>query len=126
MPLFSRRMDEFHISAVYTRVLRLLIATVAVHAVFLQTNRAQADDTKESESLEEIIVNAPRPLNSMRAEILQAEDRVFQLFNEFNTNDDYDIECRHEAPVGSRIPRRVCMPKTLTTCGLEQPEIVSR
>jgi hypothetical protein len=58
--------------------------------------------------LEEVIVRAPRSLKSLREAIFDAEDRAFDLYNELNTDDDYDIVCHREAPTGSRISYRNC------------------
>ena len=44
----------------------------------------------------------------MRLELYKAEDRFYQLYNVLNDDDDFDILCRKEAPVGSHILRRVC------------------
>jgi hypothetical protein len=44
----------------------------------------------------------------LRLQIKLAEDAVFARFNEINSSDDFDIHCRDEMPLGSRIPRRVC------------------
>lgn len=64
--------------------------------------------SQPAEEPEEIVVRA-KPLNRYRAEIEQARDEMFQLFNEANEDDDNDVRCRYEAPTGSRIPVRVCL-----------------
>jgi hypothetical protein len=38
----------------------------------------------------------------------RAENAIFARFNEINSDDRFDIECRREPPIGSRIDRRVC------------------
>jgi hypothetical protein len=65
----------------------------------------------EQERLEEVVVVAPRSLNSIRAEILKVENNAIDLFNEINNDDDYDISCRRETPTLSYIPQRVCRPR---------------
>ena len=65
----------------------------------------------EQEPLEEVIVIAPRSLNSMRAEILEVQNNAIDLFNAINSDDDFDIRCRRETPLGSYIPRRNCRPR---------------
>ena len=64
--------------------------------------------TERGEGLEEIVVTAPRTPTSMRAEIHAAKIRAVAIFNEINLENDYDIVCRRETPVGSHIPQRVC------------------
>lgn len=56
---------------------------------------------------EEIIVRG-QSRAILRFEIQQAEQAVFDRFNEINSNDEFDIHCRREQLTGSHIPRRVC------------------
>jgi hypothetical protein len=58
--------------------------------------------------VEEVIVIGLRPMTSIRQEIANTEDLIYETFNELNNNDAYDIICTREAPIGSQIPRRVC------------------
>lgn len=44
----------------------------------------------------------------MRQAIIEAEDRFYALYNKLNTNDDFDVRCRMEAPLGTRLKKRVC------------------
>ena len=41
-------------------------------------------------------------------EIVRAEDEIYRIFNELNEDDDYDMICKTEKPVGTHISRRVC------------------
>lgn len=59
------------------------------------------------EELDEVVVRGTK-LWQMREAILNAEKRFYALYNELNTNDDFDVHCDREAPLGSRILRRVC------------------
>jgi hypothetical protein len=58
--------------------------------------------------VEEVIVIGLRPMTSIRQEIANTEDLIYETFNELNNDDAYDIICTREAPIGSQIPRRVC------------------
>jgi hypothetical protein len=60
-----------------------------------------------AEEPEEVFVRA-KPLDRYRAEIEVARDEMISLFNEANEGEDNDVQCRYEAPTGSRIPVRVC------------------
>ena len=73
-----------------------------------QSRAGASREDNANRNLEEIIVTAPRSLSSLRAEIDQVQDRAFALFNELNIDNDYDIVCRRETPLGSHIPQRVC------------------
>ncbi len=96
-------------------VVWLLVAVVLCPVLLQQAaiaQEAEADTNAEkSEPLEEIIVVAPRTLRSMRVEIRRAEDNVLSLFNAMNDDNDYDIRCRQETPLGTNIPARICNPR---------------
>lgn len=69
-----------------------------------------ADDggvTEPAQELPEVVVRGNR-LWQLREAMIEAEDRFYALYNELNTNDDFDVHCRREAPLGTRIKSRVC------------------
>lgn len=49
----------------------------------------------------------------LKAAIIDAEDRIYEMFNDLNTVDDYDMICKRETGLGSHFRRRVCKPKML-------------
>lgn len=59
-------------------------------------------------AIEEVLVVAPRTLQSLRDELVRAEDRVHELFNALNDDDEFDIHCFMETRTGTRISQRVC------------------
>jgi len=63
---------------------------------------------QNSAAMEELTVVAPQSLSTMRDELIRAEEDVLAVFNSLNDDDDYDITCRRERPIGSNIPVRVC------------------
>lgn len=65
---------------------------------------------QQEETVEEITIIGQKQIFDIRKKILKAEDRVFGLFNELNEDDEYDIQCKVEAPIGSNIKRRMCLP----------------
>ena len=44
-------------------------------------------------------------------EIVDEENKIFSMFNELNSDDDFDILCDNIAPTGSHIRQRVCEPR---------------
>jgi vacuolar-type H+-ATPase subunit F/Vma7 len=60
------------------------------------------------EVVDEITVMGVRDLGALRAELTRAEDEVYDLYNELNDDDDYDIICKREALIGSQIKKRIC------------------
>lgn len=62
--------------------------------------------------LEEIIVSGGLDsLSQLRKALDRAENRVYERYNELNANNDYDIECITEAPLGSRQKVKKCQPR---------------
>jgi hypothetical protein len=56
---------------------------------------------------EEIVVRGRSPAE-LRAEIELARDAVIARFNDINSDDRFDIHCRLEPRVGSKLEQRVC------------------
>jgi hypothetical protein len=55
------------------------------------------------------IVVRGRSFTELRLQILRAEEAVFGRFNDINSSDDFDIHCRAEVFLGSRIAKRSCV-----------------
>ncbi len=99
-----------------SRLLRALGIISSIMGITFST--AQTQDTgssasKEQEAqtrpIEEITVLGERTFFTLRLEIEAAEEEVYGLFNELNTNDDFDVKCTREVFVGSHFKRRRCM-----------------
>ena len=63
---------------------------------------------EEPAELEPITVTGIRTRLAVQHEMYAVQDQAFQLFNELNTDDDYDMICRRERPRGSQFIHRVC------------------
>lgn len=63
------------------------------------------------EPAEEIEVLGRRGRLALRAEIVNVETRMFNLFNEFNDERQFDVFCDEGIVTGSRIPERKCAPR---------------
>ena len=59
--------------------------------------------------VEEITVVGKR-LSEIKKQYIQAEDQLYALYNELNTEDDFDIHCAMETNAGSKLKQRVCKP----------------
>ncbi len=66
-----------------------------------------AGSVDELQELDEIEVTGTR-LWKMRSQLVELEDRFYALYNELNANDDFDVTCRVEAPLGTRLKKRNC------------------
>ena len=80
-----------------------LFVSALVHAQEQEQNEQDADEV-----MDEIVVVSKKSLDQLRVELWAAEDRAYELFNELNGDNDYDIHCYREVPTGSKILRRVC------------------
>jgi len=72
------------------------------------TPGAPTPSAEDRALVEEVIVIGMRPITSIRHEITNTEDLIYDTFNELNDEDAFDIICTKEAPIGSQIRRRVC------------------
>ena len=75
------------------------------------TNSANSNSENSDRPIEEIQILGSRSLYSIRMEIVDEENRIFSMFNELNSDDDFDILCDNIAPTGSHIRQRVCEPR---------------
>ena len=63
--------------------------------------------------LEEVVVRGQKPLAAYRRGVDAAEVDVWEAFNDANSDDQFDVTCRLEVPLGTRIPQQVCRPRFL-------------
>lgn len=77
--------------------------------------------TPETTVDEEVIVRG-RTRANLRLQLRLAEDAVYERFNAINSDDAFDVHCRDEAIIGSRLLRRICMPNFLRTAMAEAGE----
>ncbi len=59
---------------------------------------------------EEVEVIGQRQLYLLEEQLVEAEDAVFALYNELNTDDLYDVSCEWVKPLGTNMKHRVCRP----------------
>lgn len=85
----------------------LLVAKVAL------AGSAEVDETgaEGSETIEEIIVYGDKSLAQLRRELHKASEAFFDVYNELNSNDDFDIFCEYETKLGERRKDHVCRPR---------------
>jgi hypothetical protein len=60
-------------------------------------------------AVEEIETTASSP-RALRAEIRTLERDMFALFNQLNSNDEFDVTCEYHTPTGSKVPAWRCEP----------------
>ena len=63
--------------------------------------------TASQEAPEEVVVRGRR-IGELRAEVEDARERAYELFNDLNNNDEFDVYCRKEIRSGTNVPAEVC------------------
>jgi hypothetical protein len=84
----------------------VLMAASGSSAALAQSAPAAVDASNS----EEIIVRGRR-LTDLRFEVEQAQERAYAIFNEINSDDDFDVYCREERRYHSRATQRTCRPQ---------------
>lgn len=75
---------------------------------FCQIATEQEVDPAAEEPIDEIVVQGQKTVTALRLEMYKAQDTLFDIYNALNADDELDVYCAMEAPVGSYIRRRVC------------------
>lgn len=105
-------------------ILSLALFPVSPLAIAQDQKAEDSDETVEDVDFDEITVMGTRSLGSLRTELVKAEDEVYDLYNVFNDDDDYDIICKRETRIGSQIPRRVCQARLFREAASEAAQEV--
>lgn len=53
-------------------------------------------------------------ISQLRSEIEKIQTEFYRVFNQLNSDDDFDVECQKYTPTGSNIPQVGCEPRFLT------------
>lgn len=76
-------------------------------AVVVGMATAHPAESRPDAQLDEFVVSGKR-LDVLRKELLKSEDEFFDRYNILIGRKEYQVHCRNEQPLGSRIPRRYC------------------
>lgn len=91
-----------------TSLMMLSLATTGGGAVLAQSESLPEQvEASPSEAPEEVIVRGRR-LSELKIEMEQARIRAYDIFNDINSHDDFDVYCRDESRSGTRVPQQVC------------------
>jgi hypothetical protein len=85
----------------------VLLMTLSIGRAVAQPELRPTDDGREAltEKIDEITVLGTRSMRTLRLEVQAARERVYDLFNSLNSDDEFDIHCRNVPRTGTRIPR---------------------
>ncbi len=117
----------FNVCASLAQILTAAVVSAILLCQVAFAQEAEPEVSKEAESTEEeVVVLGRRRLQSMRVEILQAQEYVFTIYNALNDEDDYDIHCRMRKHVGTHIQKRVCSSRIIDNARAEAEQSISR
>jgi hypothetical protein len=105
------------------RALRLIVLAAFGAPAFGQN--ATPAPAAQVPGADEIIVRG-RTGSRMRVELARVEDAVYERFNALNSRDELDIVCTNDAPLGSRMPVRECLPRFAVTADTRAAQDVLR
>ncbi len=94
------------------KALCVIVLAALAAPVFGQT--AAPATAPQVAGADEVIVRG-RTGSRLRVEIERVENAVYERFNALNNRDEFDIVCMNEAPIGSHMPVRECLPKFALT-----------
>lgn len=72
---------------------------------------SQAQESAAAAIQDEVTVVEEKPIRQLRRELDTAEKGFFSMFNEINSDNNFDTKCKRVAPLGSRKKEQVCTPK---------------
>lgn len=90
-------------------VMAILLSVMASGVAFGQGDAAAREGagSPPQEVPDEVVVSGRR-VAVLRAEVQTARELAYSIFNELNSNDDFDVYCRQEGRTGTRSTQRVC------------------
>lgn len=68
---------------------------------------SQRAATAPQDPPDEVIVRGRR-IGELRVQVEAARIRAYDIFNDLNSDDDFDVACHEESRSGTRVPRTVC------------------
>lgn len=70
--------------------------------------KTSADNGMVEYTLPEIKVVGNNSIHSLQMDVIKAEELKYEVFNNLNSTDDFDITCEWRAPLGTRIKQWSC------------------
>ncbi len=67
----------------------------------------RAENRPRQDASDEVVVRGRR-VGELRAEVEAARQRAYRIFNDLNSNDEFDVGCRKESRAGTNVPQQVC------------------
>jgi len=108
----------------FTRALTATITALLLTSLFLSGTVIAAQETHTADSAsnsntetarmpESVIITGQQSIRNLEIQFSNAEDFMYDMFNELNDDRRYDVHCYKEAPTGTKISQRICKPQFL-------------
>jgi hypothetical protein len=88
----------------------VLIASLLASCLMSMSSLAAQQPAPEP-AAEEIIITGQRSILKLRQQLSEAEDVMYEVFNEINTDDIYDIRCSVQYRYHSHLKEKRCVPR---------------
>ena len=88
----------------------IAIFSIIFSVIFSGFATAQQEADAQAPLPEEITVTGERNLYILEEQMRDAQLAVYDIYNDLNTDDTYDIHCDWEEPLGTNIRHWVCRP----------------
>ena len=91
----------------------LIVLSIAAlgGAALAQNPPASQRETAAAQEVQDEVIVRGRRLGELRDGIDKAREQAYAIFNEINSDDDFDVRCRDEVKYHSHAKHRVCRPK---------------
>jgi hypothetical protein len=103
--------DGWTIRTIASAAAALLGLSLAALAQAQSEPAATESAPSAQETDEEIVIRGRRTLFTLRKEVEAAREYVWQVFNDINSDDDFDISCNDSSRTGTRARKRACRPQ---------------
>jgi hypothetical protein len=90
------------------RIVAAILISIAASGGGAALAQSEGADAQAPQANSEEVIVRGRRLNDLRSEVQVARERAYGIFNEINSDDDFDVYCREEGRTGTRATQRVC------------------
>lgn len=97
----------------WTGSIRYLLCLLCLPlAVVAQQDQEAASPPSSAETQpEEMVIRGGSSVQRIRARMLAAERQLYDLFNQLNDEDRFNVSCSSHQPTGTRFREQVCLPR---------------
>ena len=68
----------------------------------------------DQEPIDDIVVVGKKSMSELRRDVFESEEAFYEIYNQLNDEDEYDVRCFYETPTGTRQRNHVCRARFIT------------